>query len=216
MDFLLLFFVRILEDSYIFNCIITTSDDCIAIKSGKNPEGNKIGKPTKNVFIAHCRFNGHGMSIGTEMSGGVSKITVRDCKIMKEDLNGLQIKVPRERGGYVRNILVEDCTMSQIKIITKTSYNIGYEPAPEIPVIEDIKFVNLDISNAVNGKPAITIDGFEGFIENTANIRFNDILIADGTLVSLNNCSNISFDNVRSVSAEKPVYQVKNTKNIKF
>jgi len=204
------------EDSYIFNCKITTSDDCIAIKSRKNPEGNKIGKPTKNVFVAHCLFNGHGMSIGTEMSGGVSNVTVRDCKIMKEDLNGLQIKVPRERGGYVRDIRVENCTMSQIKIITKTSYNVGYEAAPDIPFIEDLEFVNLDISNSIPGKPAIIINGFEKDIENIANILFKNILVSDNALISLNNCSGISFEDINSVGEGKPVYKLKNTKKIEY
>ncbi len=204
------------EDSYIFNCTITTSDDCIAIKSGKNPEGNRIAKPTKNVFVSHCQFNGHGMSIGTEMSGGVSNVIVRDCKIMKEDLNGLQIKVPKERGAYVRNVRVENCTISQINIITETSYNVGYEPAPEIPIINDIEFVNLDMSNAVKGKPAILINGYEDYNENISNILFKDIVVADSSTISISNCTRVSFDNVLSVKGNKPVFKEMNTGNISY
>ena len=56
-------------DSYIFNCTFDTGDDCIAIKSGKNPEGYFVAKPTKNVSITDCDFiRGHGISIGSEMS----------------------------------------------------------------------------------------------------------------------------------------------------
>lgn len=204
------------EDSYIFNCTITTSDDCIAIKSGKNPEGNRIGKPAKDIFVSHCLFNGHGMSIGTEMSGGVSHVIIRDCKIMKEDLNGLQIKVPKERGGYVKFVRVENCTMSQIRIITKTSYNVGYEAAPETPFIGDMEFINLDMSNSITGKPAIIIDGFDGDHKNTSNILFKDIVVSDSTLVSLNNCSKISFQNVLTKGGIKPVFQKKNVKDIHY
>jgi polygalacturonase len=201
-------------DSYIFDCNITTSDDCIAVKSGKNPEGNRIGKPTENVLIAHCKFRGHGMSIGSEMSGGVRNVTVRDCEIAKDDLNGLQIKAPRERGGYVRNIRVLNCTLSQIKIITNIRYNTDYEPASEIPFLGDMEFANLNMENAVTGKPAITIDGFEGAEKNTANIHFKDIRMAAGSTIAVKNCTGISFRNVLTQDGEKPNYAITNAESV--
>ena len=100
---------------YILNCDFFTSDDCIAIKSGKNPEGNRIGAPTENIMIAYSRFAGHGLSIGSEMSGGVRNVTVRDCELAADVLNGLQIKAPKERGGYVRDIRVEDSRVNKIR-----------------------------------------------------------------------------------------------------
>lgn len=203
------------SDSYIFDCDISTSDDCIAIKSGKNPEGNRIGKPTENVLIAHCRFKGHGMSIGSETSGGVRNITVRDCEIAKEDLNGLQIKVPIERGAYVRDIRVINCTLSQIRIVTRISYNTGYEAAPEIPFIGDMEFVNLNMENAVAKKPAIVIDGFEGHEKNTANIRFQNIRMADHSMVTVKNCTGITFQGVSTVGGGKPVYEVENAECVR-
>ena len=203
-------------DSYIFDCNISTSDDCIAIKSGKNPEGNRIGQPTENILIAHCKFRGHGMSIGSEMSGGVGNVTVRDCEIAKDDLNGLQIKAPKERGGYVRNIRVVNCTLSQIKIITKIRYNTDYEPAPEAPFLGDMEFANLNMTNAVTGKPAIVVDGFEGAEKNTANIRFKNIRVADGTQVSVKNATDISFRDVLTAGGDNPVYHVKDAEGISY
>ena len=203
-------------DSFIFDCDITTSDDCIAIKSGKNPEGNRIGKPTENVWISHCKFKGHGMSIGSEMSGGVSNVTVRECEIAKDDLNGLQIKAPEERGGYVRDIRVANCTLSQIKIITKISYNTGYEAASEIPFLGDMEFVNLDMTDAVTKKSAIVIDGFEDSQENTANIRFENIRVADGTKVTVRDCRRISFRDVITAEGKKPNFQVENAQGISY
>ena len=48
----------------IFDCNFYTGDDSIAIKSGKNPEGNKIGRPTKHIRIFDCRSAyGHGITI---------------------------------------------------------------------------------------------------------------------------------------------------------
>ncbi len=203
-------------NSYIFNCSISTSDDCIAIKSGKNPEGNRIGKPTENVLIAHCKFWGHGMSIGSEMSGGVRNVTVRDCEIAKDDLNGLQIKAPKERGGYVQDIRVVNCTLSQIKIITRISYNTGYEAAAEPPLIGDMEFTNLNMENAVTGKPAIVIDGFEDSKQRMTNIRFQNIRVADGTRVSVSNATGISFRDVMTAGGKAPVYRVTNAEKISY
>ena len=201
---------------YIFDCTITTSDDCIAIKSGKNPEGNRIGRPTENVLVAYCKFRGHGMSIGTEMSGGVRNVTVRDCEIAREDLNGLQIKAPKERGGYVRDIRVVNCKLSQIKIVTKVSYNTGYEAARETPFIGDMEFAHLDMENAVVGKPAIRIEGFEDHATNTANIHFRDIRLADRAAISVKDCTKVSFQDVRTVSGRKPAYRVENADDVSY
>ena len=64
----------------IFNCDFYTSDDSIAIKSGKNPDGNIVNRPCKNIKIFDCRSEmGHGCSIGSEMSGGVEDVYIWDC-----------------------------------------------------------------------------------------------------------------------------------------
>jgi len=57
----------VIEDSY-----IASQDDCIAIKSGRNEEGRRVGIPSKNIVIRNCKFyHGFGVALGSEMSGGV-------------------------------------------------------------------------------------------------------------------------------------------------
>lgn len=70
----------IYSDTIVTNhCNFYTGDDSIAIKSGKNPEGNKIGRPTKHIRIFDCRCAyGHGITIGSEMSGGVEDVQIWD------------------------------------------------------------------------------------------------------------------------------------------
>lgn len=53
----------------IFACEFCTGDDAVAIKSGKNPEGNIINRPTKHIRVFDCHSGfGHGICIGSEMS----------------------------------------------------------------------------------------------------------------------------------------------------
>lgn len=204
-------------DSYIFNCSFSTGDDCIAIKSGKNPEGNVVGKPTENVWITNCDFiRGHSLAIGSEMSGGVKNVMVRDCEIGNL-FYGLQIKGSKERGGYVENIIVKDCDLQQIKIVTSFNYNNDGAPAPDMPVFRNMEFSNLNMTKADTKTAVISIEGFDNPEHYTRNIVLKNIALPENASVYLKNCDNISFENViKSISNQKPVYNVTSSTNIKY
>lgn len=92
------------------DCLIGSEDDCIAIKCGRDTEGRRGGLPSKDILIENCRFtSGFGVAIGSEMSGGVENVTVRNC-VFENTFSVASIKPPRGRGGYIRNIVYEDCT----------------------------------------------------------------------------------------------------------
>ena len=68
----------------IFDCIFCTEDDSVAIKSGKNPEGNMINRPCENIRIFDCKSEfGHGITIGSEMSGGIRNVKIWDCDLSR-------------------------------------------------------------------------------------------------------------------------------------
>lgn len=204
-------------DSYIFNCLFSTEDDCIAIKSGKNPEGYFIGKPTENVWITNCNFvRGHSLAIGSEMSGGVKNVTVRDCKIGGLRY-GFQIKGSKERGGYVENIIVKDCDLQRIKIVTSFNYNNDGKPAPDIPVFRNIEFSNLNMTKANTEAPIIFIEGFDNPEHYTRKVVFKNITLPENASVYLKNCDSILFENVvQSISNQQPIYHVISSTNIKL
>ncbi|AIQ45845.1 hypothetical protein R70723_08115 [Paenibacillus sp. FSL R7-0273] len=96
---------------YIFNSLIASQDDCIAIKSGRDEEGRRVGIPSENIRITNCRFkSGFGVAVGSEMSGGVRNVKVSDCTF--EDVYSIgTVKAPRGRGAVIENIVYEDCTL---------------------------------------------------------------------------------------------------------
>lgn len=196
------------SDCYIYNCTFSNGDDCIAIKSGKNPEGNIIGIPTRNIRIIDCKFvKGHGISIGSEMSGGVSDILIQDC-YAGDLLNGLQIKAIPQRGGYVENIRVEDCSIQKIKLFTHLNYNNDGKAADELPIFRNMDFINLDMTGAIPGQTLIEINGFESPEHYTRNILFKNVLLPDGSTVMIRHCSHLAFDDVLTQSGQKPEYEV--------
>lgn len=72
------------------------------------------------------------------------------------------------------------------------------------------------MENAVVGKPAIRIEGFEDHATNTANIHFRDIRLADRAAISVKDCTKVSFQDVRTVSGRKPAYRVENADDVSY
>ena len=190
-------------DSYIFNCTFSTGDDCIAIKSGKNPEGYYIGRPTKNVQITNCNFvKGHGISIGSEISGGISNILVRDCKA--GDLKyGFQIKGTKDRGGYVKDVVVKDCSLRKITIFSSVGYNNDGEPAPVLPYYKNIQFSKINMIGATEN-PLIIIQGFDKKSHYDKHLVFKNISIPNNSLIQMDHCNNVLFKNVISPNGTPP------------
>lgn len=195
------------SDSYIFGCAFDTGDDCIAIKSGKNPEGNRLARPTERLRIFDCRFTrGHGLSIGSEMSGGVRDVLVEDC-VAGKLLHGLQVKATRERGGFVENLVVRDCELQKISILTKLGYNNDGEAAPEPPVFRNFRFRQLDLSKATDGKPAIIIQGYAEEGHRTRQLTFDDIRLPAQAVIEIDQAEDVTFTGLRTADGAKPTFK---------
>lgn len=201
-------------DSYIFNCSFSTGDDCIAIKSGKNPEGYFIGKPTDHIRITDCDFiKGHSLAIGSEMSGGVSNVFIQDCKIGNL-MHGLQIKATKDRGGYVKNVTVRDCELLKITLYTAVNYNNDGDPAPVLAQFSNMEFSNLNLSAAKPGQTIIDINGFPDEKHYTSNIIFSNLLLPEKTTVRVKNGEALRFNNVICKDGQNPVYEIIDSKGI--
>jgi rhamnogalacturonyl hydrolase YesR len=87
------------------NCTFDTGDDCIVIKAGRDRDGLRVGLPSENILIRHCRLaHGHGgIVIGSETSGGVRNVFAHDCAFRGTD-RMVRIKSARGRGGAVENL----------------------------------------------------------------------------------------------------------------
>jgi polygalacturonase len=117
----------------VYNSRFDVGDDAICLKSGRDEFGRKRGRPTENVSITDCIvYHGHGgFTIGSEMSGGVRNIIVRNCTFMGTDV-GLRFKSARGRGGVVENIYISDILMTDIPT-DAIRFNLFYEGQAPIP-----------------------------------------------------------------------------------
>jgi polygalacturonase len=108
-------------------------DHVFSIKSGAiNSPGPDA--PSKNITITDCTFeNGHGLSIGSEIAGGVQNVHAERIHFKGTD-QGIRIKAARDRGNDVSNISYKDITMEDVKTaILITEYYPHPAPEGEVP-----------------------------------------------------------------------------------
>ena len=113
------------------NSRFDVGDDGICLKSGKDAEGRKRGRPSAHIMIDNCVvFHGHGgVVVGSEMSGGVHDLFVSNCQFLGTDV-GLRFKTARGRGGVVENVFIQDISMKNIagEAILFDMYYQGKDP----------------------------------------------------------------------------------------
>ena len=105
------------RDVLIENCVFDTGDDCIAIKSGRNNDGRRVGVPSENLIIRNCTMkDGHGgVTIGSEISGGCRNVFVENCEMDSPNLERvLRFKSNAERGGLVENVFMRNVTVGRV------------------------------------------------------------------------------------------------------
>jgi len=202
-------------NSYIFNCSFATYDDCIAIKSGKNPQGNKVAKPCENIYISNCNFiQGHSLAIGSEISGGIKNAQVIDCELGNLWF-GLQVKTTPKRGGYVEDLLVKDCNLQLINVVTSLPYNNDGESAPTLTKLKNFEFTNLNMTNGKTDQPVIYLEGFNDTANYAKNITFKDIKLPTNSKVLVKHARDVIFENVKTSDGQNPVYDVFESVNVK-
>jgi polygalacturonase len=97
----------------ILNCILDVGDDNVAVKAGHAVAGRDFC--CQDIVVSNCTcLHGHGVSIGSETSGGVSNFTVVHCTF-DGTVSGIRIKTTRAKGGRVENVLYRDLKMKNVK-----------------------------------------------------------------------------------------------------
>lgn len=217
------------KNVYIFNSMIASQDDCIAIKSGRDDEGRKVGIASGNIRISDCTFNsGFGVAIGSEMSGGVKDVYVSDCDF-KDTYSIGSVKAPRGRGGMIDNIVYENCTLdnenteySDCKWFRGGIYIDQFYSHDDFDIdkketvndgtakISNIKFKNIKLKTVTGN--AIYLAGLaESFLEN---ITLENINAIGKYGMKAYNIDRLKMDNVQVHSMEDKDYDLKNVREI--
>ncbi len=183
------------------NCNFNTGDDCIAIKSGRDADGRRVGITSENIIVQNCKmFDGHGgVTIGSEISAGVRNVFVENCEMDSPELDrAFRIKTNTKRGGFVENLFVRNCTIGEIKesvLGIDLYYGVhGNQSGNFMPRIENLYFENVSVKNG--GKYGILAKGHKGF--PIKNIVFKNVTIEKvKSKYSIENVENLNFINTK-------------------
>ncbi len=201
-------------------CDMSTGDDCIAIKSGRDEDGLRVNKPTENLVARYNFFRmGHGgIVIGSETSGGIKNIYGYDCYCNGTD-RALRIKSERGRGAEVENIWFKDIKASRIAreaIRINMLYTLPRLPEQPVskttPRFRNFHFENISCEYAE--KYGIEILGLPEM--QVKDITFKNINIKSALGININDADNISFKNVSVVPDRWPMVNIMDGKNISF
>lgn len=103
------------HDVLVENCVTSCNDDSICIKSGRDADGIRVNRPCHDITIQNCEIlAGFGVTIGSEVSGGVYNITLKNLRYRGTDC-GFRIKSSAARHGYIKDVLVENLHMVNVK-----------------------------------------------------------------------------------------------------
>lgn len=179
------------------NCTFDTGDDCIAIKAGRDADGRRVGLKSENIVVQNCTmFDGHGgVTIGSEISGGVSNVYVENCIMNSPNLNvAIRLKTNSKRGALIENFYVRNIEIGQVgEAVLKVDmfYNVhGNQTGDFIPRIENISLENVKVKNG--GKYTILAKGYKE--SPIKNITFKNVTIEKvATPFSIENVTNLNF-----------------------
>ena len=189
------------EDCTLFASHFYTEDDSVAIKSGKNPEGNLINRPTQHIRVFDCTsHSGLGIAIGSEMSGGVEDVRIWDCDL-RHSLYGVQIKGTKKRGGYVRHVHVRDCTLPRF-LICAVLYNDDGEGAATPPEFSHMHCERVHFTcwarnywePELHEMPCIDLAGFDVPGYEAHDVTFSQCTTERMGVIRMSKCRNASVD----------------------
>nr|MCU0248558.1 glycosyl hydrolase family 28 protein [Bryobacter sp.] len=151
------------RDVLIENCMFDTGDDCIAIKSGRNRDGRRLNIPCENILVAGCQMkDGHGgVTIGSEVSGGVRNVFAEQCRMDSPNLDrALRLKTNAVRGGVIENVFMRNVTIGQVADAV-LHVDFLYEEGAKGEFMPTVRNIRMSGVTCMKSRHALYLRGFE-------------------------------------------------------
>lgn len=193
------------SDIRITSTRIEAHDDCISIKSGKDIDGHRVGRPSENILVENCHFAyGHGgVAMGSEISGDIRNVTIRSCLMDNENWSPLRFKSQPSRGGIVENITFEDITITGARSIFDINMEWRMVP-PILPAHHPLtRLRNIHFKNIKGEAQSVgTMYGFKEAPFGADTFTFENCHIKADKGLSTANINGVNFEGLTLVVAQ--------------
>lgn len=199
------------------NADLSTGDDALVIKSGRDRDGRRVNRPSENIVIRNCKVQkgNAGIAIGSEISGGARNIFVQNLSIKKSDF-AIRLKSAPGRGNVVENVWIENVSADKTSLSAIQIDNF-YERPFKDDYAETTAFKNININRVSIEKSdelSIFIRGSENkFIEN---LSLKNIKINSKNRPKITNVNNLTIDNLKIANTKNQILMLENILNAKI
>lgn len=163
---------------HVIDTFIDVNDDCISIKSGRDEDGWRVNRPAEDILIEKCHFAyGHGgVAIGSEMSGGIRNVEIKDCLIDSQNWAPIRFKTQPSRGGVVENITYRNIKLNNTRKAFEFDMAwrmIDSKPATRaLPIVRNVKIINVSgTADAVGNMSGLEASPIQGVQFENCNIN---------------------------------------------
>jgi hypothetical protein len=184
------------------DCYLDQSDDCMAIKAGRDQDAWRAGKPCQNIIIRNFTV-WDGIAIGSECSGGVRNVFVYDCDY--ESGNVLYCKSNLDRGGYIKDIYVKNLKIGKARILRLRNNYHGYRGGNFPTEFRNINIENVHIKQGDD--ETISCQGVEGALVYDVFVKNVTIdTLEKGPIMHLRHAENVVLTNVSIAGEIQPTH----------
>lgn len=194
-----------------------TGDDAIAIKSGRDKDGWRVGISSEDIVIRDNEVvMAHGgVSIGSEMSGGVRNVLVDGGTFSTVD-RGFRLKTARGRGGTVENIFVQNTSFQNvlnqgIQITLNYGSSSSKPQTDALPTVQNLLFSNIDLHSM---QQSLSLEGLQD--ASIKHIVFDAITANSFGGSDIAYAENVTIQNSSFKSEIAPLFLLENVKRFSF
>ena len=206
----------------IVNCNISCGDDGICMKGGVGQKGVDAGPQRDFLICNDTVYRAHGgFVIGSEFSGGMQRLVVKDCRFEGTDI-GCRFKSAPGRGGWCEDIYCYDIIMKDIvesAFLIQSGYadrGAGVSATDKdnkeafFPDWSNITFRNI---TCIGSKQAVDIQGLKG--KPVHNILFDNVtVIGNSGGIKIEWAEDVKFVNCNINPKPMPIEEYKKIKNV--
>jgi polygalacturonase len=175
-------------------CDFDCNDDCISIKSGKDEDGRRVARPSEDIVVekTHFRYGHGGVAMGSEVTGGIRNVEVRQCVMEADNWAPIRFKSQPSRGGVVENITYRDIELHDTRKMVEfdLEWNMRINVAGDVRVattVRNVKLINISGTTGtvgiIHGLKDSLIDGV--VFENCAITAQRGLIIDNARHIDL-------------------------------